>query len=304
MITSEITQLHHTGFEKSGIQIFIKRDDLLAGACQGNKFRKLKYHVKRAEELRKVRLLSFGGAFSNHLYALAYYGHVNGWKTTGIIRGEIDDRNPTIKDLKRWNMELISVSRSVYRLRHKTTFQEKWQQLYPDAYMIPEGGSQVTGMQGIRELPLEIYDQTTQDFAIWVCPFATGATAAGIASNLRAGSRLWACSVLKGLDHKSMLQSFGLPPMVMESITMLEAHLGGFARRNPHVESFIIDFYQQHGIILDPVYTGKMMLALLQKLRTEEFSNPQNILVIHTGGVQGNAGYNFRFNTSLPTRHF
>lgn len=226
---SPITEFKEEDFAERGIQLFMKRDDLLHGPSQGNKFRKLTYHLIEADRLGKSELLSFGGAYSNHLFAMAYQGWNNNTPTIGIMRGEIDPLNPTIRTLRFWGMRLISLSRANYRHRNELSFLKELSSEYPNAYVIPEGGGGEMGMFGIRDMVSEVYEQSDQSFDLWVSPMATGTTAAGILAGLKGVEQLWAFCVLKGFDATASLAPFGLNASQMDRIKAHSAHLGGFA---------------------------------------------------------------------------
>lgn len=301
MDLSRIDQLSDTGFEHRDIQLFMKRDDLINGPCQGNKFRKLKYHIAEAKKQCKTQLLSFGGMYSNHLYALAHFGEKNGWETIAVVRGDRHTDNPSIDFMKNRGMTLIPINRTEYRKRNDPGFKSHWQQRFPKAYMIPEGGSEKLGLLGIEDLAMEINEYSSVQFDKWICPFATGCTAVGLASGVPKGTSVWAFSVLKGLDYIQMLKSYDCTAKVRDHLAIYPAHMGGFARRSIEVEHFIKEFYTKYDIILDPIYSGKMMYSLYQKLVDDTVLRSLKLLVIHTGGTQGNIGYNLRFGTDLPT---
>ncbi len=304
-LITPVTAIHEPDLEEIGWRIFIKRDDLANGPIQGNKFRKLKYHAAEADRLGKTTLLSFGGAFSNHLFALAYFGHRHKVATIGVVRGEIDPDNPTLQAVKQWGMKLIPLSRTTYRQESKNNLVQLWQSRFPRAHIIPQGGSGLLGMLGVSDMVREIHHQSSRTFDFWVCAFGTGATSAGIAAELHSTEQLWSFPVLRGLDHSLMLAAYDLPDSALNRISIVPAHLGGYAKRVPEVEIFIKTFYDRHQIILDPIYTGKMMYCLYRQLLAGEApKNPTSILVIHTGGSQGNQGYNHRFNMDLPVPDF
>ncbi|NND05691.1 MAG: pyridoxal-phosphate dependent enzyme [Saprospiraceae bacterium] len=300
---SPIVKLEEPDLADRGIKVYVKRDDLLYGPSQGNKFRKLTHHLAQAITLEKSELISFGGAYSNHLFALAYVGWKNKLPTIGIVRGEIDQSNPTIKAMQQWGMHLMSLTRTEYRKRHDPSFLGRLQHKYPKAYIIPEGGSGKLGMLGIQDLVREVYEQTAHTFDYWACPIATGATAAGMLSSLKGKTELWTFCVLKGADARKILEPYGLYHSQLERLIPYPAHMGGFAKRSSEIEFFIKHFYAKHNILLDPIYTGKMMFKLYESLNDKVDIYPASILVIHTGGTQGNLGYNMRFGTDLPVPH-
>ena len=302
---SPIQKIEMADLVNRGLEVYIKRDDLIGGAQQGNKFRKLKYHLLKAKELDKQQLLTFGGAFSNHLYATAAVGQQLKWPTIGFIRGEIDPLNPTLLQLKRWNMQLIALSRETYKQRQHPAFLQKLKGSHPMAYIIPEGGSHPLAIKGVRELVQEVYEQTTIKFDYWVCPVGTGSTAAGILQRLKKGEKLIASSVLKGFDALQAVaqQSFG-SAVELDKIISLNASYRGFAKPYKPVEEFIKSFYQSQGILLDPIYLGKVVYHLFQLIKRKYFPASAKILIIHTGGLQGIKGYNYLHGTNLPEPKF
>jgi 1-aminocyclopropane-1-carboxylate deaminase len=295
-IISPIERIVTPLLDEKEIMLFVKREDLIHGPCQGNKFRKLAYQIKQIELLGKSEILTFGGAFSNHIYAVAAAGDQLGIKTRGLIRGEFDPNNPTLQKAQQWGMQLQFVSRSVYRQRHDISYIQQLEKEYPNAYIIPEGGSHPLAYLGLADMVQEIRSQGLEDINHWVCPYASGGTAIGIAQQLLSWETLHAFVVLKGLDPS---KSTSLAPD--HKIVFHEAHYGGFAKRSPTIEDFVRVFYKQHGIILDPLYTGKMMLGLFQSIRDNKIARKSKVLVIHTGGRQGIVGYNYLYRTDLPT---
>ncbi|NND34276.1 MAG: pyridoxal-phosphate dependent enzyme [Saprospiraceae bacterium] len=292
---SPISHLIDPILDQNRINIYMKRDDLIAGACQGNKMRKLKYQVGHLPKINKPQILTFGGAFSNHLYAVAAYGAEVGIETIGIIRGEFDLANPTLKKIRQWGMLLHFVSRSEYSQRNEPAYLRKLQEKFPFAHIIPEGGNHPDAYPGIIEMVNEIRVQHPETIHYWVCPYGTGSTAAGIARGLKKGEMLSAFVVLKGLKLAAEKARFTSQP-----ITFHEAHYGGYAKRCKVIEDFIMEFHARHDIILDPIYTGRMMHALYQQIHQNKIKPGSNIMVIHTGGYQGIIGYNYRFGTDLP----
>jgi 1-aminocyclopropane-1-carboxylate deaminase len=295
-IISPIHRIVIPELEAKEISLFIKREDLIHGACQGNKFRKLAYHLKELRQLGKTEILTFGGAFSNHIFAVAATGHRLGIKTIGLIRGEFDPNNPTLKMAREWGMQLQFLTRGAYRQRYDNHFIQQLEQQYPSAYIIPEGGSHPLAYLGLAEMVSEIRSQGLTDINHWVCPYASGGTAIGIAQQLLSSETLHAFVVLKGFDRA---EAASIIPDC--KIVFHEAHYGGFAKRSPLIEDFVCHFYEQHNIVLDPIYTGKMIHALFQIIRRNKIERKSKVLLIHTGGRQGIVGYNYLHGTDLPT---
>lgn len=298
---SPINKIEEIEFEKRGITLLIKRDDLLHGPCQGNKFRKLKYHLSEFSRSERKRILTFGGAFSNHLYATAAAGHQLNIPTIGLVRGEIDEKNPTVKKIRAWNMDLIPVHRSDYQKKDGKDFLTFLHESYPDAYIVPEGGHHQLAQRGVSELVHEIRTQYTNKINTWVCPYGTGSTALGIIKALTHEETLRSYVVLKGFDlEKTKNQLVNSENISLDYFELIHAHFGGYGKQCPEVENFILDFYSRYHILLDPIYTGKMMHQLYKDIFASKIKEGATIMVVHTGGLQGISGYNYRYGTKLP----
>jgi len=286
---SILTRIDDTVLERQHIELWIKRDDLLHPVISGNKWRKLKYILNHALSLGAETLVSMGGAYSNHLHALAYVGKALGIQTIGFIRGECPEiLTPTLQDMQNWGMKLKFVSRSDYRLlRHY----QGWQDLpglKPGQYWIPEGGSQPLALAGIAELAGEI----TIPYDILCVPCGTGTTLAGMIKVAPAHTSIIGFPALKNADflrsdiEKLLTQAHGNWQL------NLDYHFGGFAKTNAELIAFINDFEAKTGIPLEPVYTGKMLYALYDLIAKPSFKPGMKIIAVHTGGLQGNRGFN------------
>jgi 1-aminocyclopropane-1-carboxylate deaminase len=295
--------------EKSGISLlesgdaFVRklemlREDELHPVVSGNKWRKLKYHLEKAKQQRKKRLISWGGAFSNHLHALAFAGKEMGFETMGMLRGhEVDLDNPTMKDCRDWGMELIPIDRSLYACKHEACVQQDLRVEYPDAYLIPEGGGGYLGVAGCTE----ILGSNSHD--IITLASGTGTTAAGIALRLKEHQELWVFPAngdkeeARGLIRNAIwrqLMNEELSDEIMLKIRLFQDPvLGGFASMRKELVQFMNAFSEQFGIQLDSVYTGRMMFQLAKEL-TKNPRLDKRILAIHSGGLQGNRGMNKR----------
>ncbi len=272
----------------------MKRDDLIGGHAQGNKMRKLKYLIRDAVTQKADTLITFGGAFSNHLYATAWAAQQNNLKSVGYVRGEIDPKNPTMRACAGWGMKLHPLSRTEYRQKDSPEFLEEVRNKYPQVYIIPEGGLSELAMRGMAECAAEIEQHGKYD--VWVVPCATGATLGGLLQGAQGKQEFIAMSLLKGGDFD------GLPPTVGHHrgrTKIVAAHLGGFGKFPAELIAYIKGFHHQHSIFLDPVYTGKMMLRLDELIRHDFFAPGSRLLVLHTGGYQGILGYNYRFGEVL-----
>ncbi len=261
--------------------------DLTAIHPSGNKYFKLKENIAHAKRTGHDTLLSFGGAWSNHIHALAHASREHGLKTIGIIRGE-QPKKPglMLQDVAALGMSLHFVPRHVYRNRNSQAFQELLIARHGDFYMIPEGGSNPRGVAGAREIA-RLLDNVS--FEEVVLPVGTGGTLAGIASSLSPDKRVLGISVLKGaLDLAGTIEGFapGLSNWRLDHA----AHEGGYARVSPRLKAFILDFEIQTDIKIEPVYTGKMLYRLMELLKAGAL---RDVIAIHTGGLQGRRGFKF-----------
>ncbi|MDC7997521.1 1-aminocyclopropane-1-carboxylate deaminase/D-cysteine desulfhydrase [Gilvibacter sediminis] len=271
----------------NGAQLDLLREDLLGGAVQGNKYRKLHYNLQHAQELGAQTLLSFGGAYSNHIAALAAAAASIGMRSIGIIRGEeLQDKweeNPTLGKAVALGMELIFVSRAEYRLRNQESYLIELQEKYPEAYIIPEGGTNDLALQGCRE----ILGAHTQDYDCICVPVGTGGTLAGISQAAMAHQKLIGFPALKG---DFMVDGVAQWTTTSNWELNTDYAFGGYGKITAPLIAFINQFKQAHGIALDPVYTGKMLFGLFELLKADRFPEKSRILAVHTGGLQGIAG--------------
>lgn len=286
---SELNKINDPFLDQHQVSLWIKRDDLLHPIISGNKWRKLKYNLNAALSSGADTLISMGGTYSNHLHALAYVGMRLNLKTIGIIRSEQPaSLTPTLQDMANWGMELHFISRSEYRqYRHY----KHWQDL-PDGntklYWLPEGGANAYALQGIADLMTEI----DIDFDTVCVACGTGATLAGlIEAALETTSVLGFAALKKAAFLQADVQSFLTADRHNWDI-LLDYHQGGFARITPTLTQFMIEFSQKTAIPLEPVYTGKMLFGLYDLITKGYFKPGQRIVALHTGGLQGNRGYN------------
>ncbi|MEU4241000.1 pyridoxal-phosphate dependent enzyme [Actinoplanes sp. NPDC026619] len=240
--------------------LFLKRDDLIHPDFPGNKWRKLKYNVAAAKSAGRSTLLTFGGAFSNHLRATAAAGHHFGLDTIGVVRGEEHQPlNPVLARAAALGMRLTYVDRASYR--RKAELEQQLRETYGDFFLIPEGGANSHALKGCAELVAEI----DQDFDVLCCSSGTGATLAGVATALKPHQRAVGFSALKGdflataVDELQAEFGHRTGNWTIDN----RFHFGGFGKRDATLTSFVDDFEKQHGIALDPVYEGKMMYAIL-----------------------------------------
>lgn len=284
-----------------GISLVIKRDDLIHPFVSGNKFRKLKYNLLQAKAENQSALLTFGGAYSNHIAAVAYAGKENGFQTIGIIRGdELADKiesNPTLNFAQKCGMQFEFVSRETYRLKTEAHFLEQLQQKYGAFYLIPEGGTNAFAIQGCEE----ILTPEDASFDYVACAIGTGGTISGLINSVLPHQKVLGFPALKGEFLQDEIRKF-VRHENWELIT--DYHFGGYGKVSPDLIDWINGFYAQTQIPLDPVYTGKMVFGILDLIAKNYFPENANILLIHTGGLQGIQGMNLKLkNKGLPILH-
>ena len=284
-----------------GISLVIKREDLIHPFVSGNKFRKLKYNLLQAKAENQSTLLTFGGAYSNHIAAVAYAGKENGFQTIGVIRGdELGDKiesNPTLKFAQECGMQFEFVSRETYRLKTEATFLEQLQQQYGAFYLIPEGGTNAFAIQGCEEILTP--EDTSFDFV--ACAIGTGGTISGLINSVLPHQKVLGFPALKGDFLQDEIRNF-VRQDNWELIT--DYHFGGYGKVTNDLIDWINQFYDQTQIPLDPVYTGKMVFGIVDLITKNYFPENSKILLIHTGGLQGIQGMNLKLkNKGLPILH-
>ena len=262
---------------KFKIHLFIKRDDLIHPEVSGNKWRKLKYNLEQARLENKTTLLTFGGAFSNHITATAAAGKLLGFKTIGIIRGEeYQPLNKSLQFAADSGIELYYINRVAYKDKKHIP-----SSLFSDIdsmYILPEGGANVWAVKGCTE----ITDEIQTDFDFICCACGTGTTLAGIAGNLKAHQQALGFPVLKNGDFLTEeIKKFTTADFQL----MTDYHFGGYAKTSPELIQFIKDFYAEHQILLDYVYTGKMMYGIMDLIAKNYFPPESVVIAVHTGGV-------------------
>jgi 1-aminocyclopropane-1-carboxylate deaminase len=290
-----IVRIVDSQLDESGVEVCIKREDLLDQYISGNKFRKLKYNVIEAANLGHDTLLTFGGAYSNHIHALAYAGMIYNFKTIGIIRGELTlPLNPTLQDARKFGMRLCYVSRANYRDKDHPAFIEKLIEDFGKFFLVPEGGSNTNAVRGCTD----IVDETVVGFDYICCTVGTGGTLAGIIAGMDNNKNVLGFPVLKNggflKDTITRLLTDYTTKYFDNWQLMLNYHFGGYAKFDQSLVSFINQFKSLQGIPLDPIYTGKLMYGIFDLVKEGFFKRGDRILAIHTGGLQGIAGFNQR----------
>ena len=285
-------------FPNHGVSLHIKREDTIHEFISGNKYRKLKYNILVAKEAGATRLLTFGGAYSNHIAAVAAAGKYYGFETIGIIRGEElaseITENPTLAFAAACGMQFQFISRSDYRQKDQKYFLELLQENWEMPYIIPEGGTNALAVKGCEEI-LTIKDS---DFDYICCAVGTGGTIAGLINSSVIHQQVLGFPALKGEFLKEEIQKFTKNDRWM---LVNDYHFGGYGKVTPELIAFINDFYSKNKIPLDPIYTGKMVFGVIDLITKGFFPKDSKILMIHTGGLQGIAGMNKKLQTKkLP----
>jgi 1-aminocyclopropane-1-carboxylate deaminase len=288
---------------KKGVDIIVRRDDLIEGNLSGNKFYKLFYNLQAAQKQGHQQILSYGGAYSNHIYALAAAGHEYGFCTIGVIRGERPARlSATLQDAERWGMRLHFLSREDYK-RPVAQIQAELQRAYGDFYFIPEGGANDLGVQGTQILGRALAQKLGEGPAEICVACGTGNTLAGISAGLAnhrfvssATVRVIGFSVLKGAGQlgERVLEQHQLLGIKTNDWCLVSGfHAGGYAKKIPaSVNHFYSVFEQEQALLLDPVYTLKMFWGVAQLLAQNYWCPGTRLILIHTGGLQGRRGFN------------
>jgi len=273
------------------ISLTIKREDLNHPFISGNKLRKLKYNLLQAKAENKTTLLTFGGAFSNHIAAVAYAGKEQGIKTIGVIRGdELFDKieeNPTLKFAQENGMEFEFVSREDYRFKSEIPFIEKLKEKFGDFYLVPEGGTNELAVKGCEEI------LTDEDavFNYVCCAVGTGGTISGLINSALPNQKILGFPALKGDFLIDEIRIFAQKDN-WELIS--DYHFGGYGKINLELIEFINAFFDENKVPLDPIYTGKMFFGVIDLISKKYFPPHSKILLIHTGGLQGIEGMNLK----------
>ena len=272
-----------------GVSLHIKREDTIHPLISGNKYRKLKYNLLEAQKMGHQTLLTFGGAYSNHIAAVACVGHEQGFQTVGVIRGEELEHswqsNPTLALAHAHGMRFHFVSRMDYRHKTEPDFLHKLKKTYGDYYLLPEGGTNDLAVKGCEE----ILTETDTQFDVICCSAGTGGTVAGLINSAQSHQRVLGFSALKGDFLKDEIQKW-VTGTSWELNT--DYHFGGYAKITAELVHFINNFRKNTGIPLDPIYTGKLLFGIFELVKQDVFPKGTQILAIHTGGLQGIAGMN------------
>jgi 1-aminocyclopropane-1-carboxylate deaminase len=288
--------------DNASVKVFIRREDLIHPFVSGNKFRKLKYNLLQAKKENQHTLLTFGGAYSNHIAATAFAGKENGFQTVGVIRGEEleakIDENPTLLFAQDCGMKFEFVSRDAYRMKDTTNFIEKLKIKFGSFYLVPEGGTNEFAVNGCEE----ILNKADEKYDFICCAVGTGGTISGLINSSFEGQKVLGFPALKGDFLQKDIRNFAKN----NNFSLLnEYHFGGYGKVTSELIEFINSFYRKNKIPLDPIYTGKMVFGVIDLIQKKYFPKNAKILLIHTGGLQGVAGMNLQLkNKKLQTIQF
>ncbi|WP_439128527.1 1-aminocyclopropane-1-carboxylate deaminase/D-cysteine desulfhydrase [Polaribacter sp.] len=291
---SENQQVHLPALEEKKVELYIKREDVIHPLVSGNKFRKFKYNLLEAKNQNKKVLLTFGGAFSNHIVANAVAGNLNGFKTIGVVRGDELAKdlektlatNATLREAYKNGMTFEFVSRTRYRDKSKAEFINQLKEKFGDFYLIPEGGTNEFAVQGCKE----ILTRDDANFDYICCAIGTGGTISGLINASEKHQKIIGFPALKGDFLAEEIKKYTIKSKNWSLVN--EYHFGGYAKYNDDLIRFINDFKKQTNIQLDPIYTGKMVFGILDLVKKGYFKKNSKIIAIHTGGLQGIAGFN------------
>jgi len=318
-VTTPLTPLNSRLFKEHHVEVWIKRDDLNHPTFQGNKWHKLKYNLLQAKKLGKTTLITFGGAFSNHIAATAAAAKSYGFKSIGIIRGQELAQNPhkwshTLKNAQQNSMHLEFIDRQTYRNKDSTSYLNALQNQYPDSYILPEGGTNNLAILGFDELMNDIQQQCP-NWTHLFCPVGTGGTFTGLIHFANEIPHTDNPQTKKVIGVAVLKQAEYLIPQIEKWLAILETdktnfdiktqpklstklhqknwqlltqyHDGGYAKKSKAGEIFQQEVEDEFGIFLDPVYTSKMLFAFYDQLKKHNIPRGSKVILLHTGGLQG-----------------
>ncbi|MCG1036233.1 1-aminocyclopropane-1-carboxylate deaminase/D-cysteine desulfhydrase [Polaribacter sargassicola] len=293
-IISKNQQIHLPILKEKEVELYIKREDLIHPFVSGNKFRKLKYNITEAKKQHKKTLLTFGGAFSNHIVATAVAANLNGFKSVGVIRGDelgVDlsktlANNATLREAQKNGMIFEFVSRETYRNKTSEIFINQLKEKFDDFYLVPEGGTNDFAVKGCEE----ILNEEDFNFDYICCAVGTGGTISGLINASKENQKVIGFPALKGDFLQKEIKQF----VKKNKNWCLETnyHFGGYAKYNEDLIGFINNFKEDTGVLLAPIYTGKMVFGILDLIKKNTFKKGAKIVAIHTGGIQGITGFN------------
>lgn len=294
-LPSPVEEIDLPIFREKNIKVFVKREDLIHPLLSGNKWRKLKYNIDHYTSNGYSRMITFGGPFSNHLYAFASACKIFSIAGTAFVRGDgFDANNPTLNHLKECGIEMIFLDREAYKLKQQAKKAMEYLKS-GNVFILPEGGSNKLGMKGVKEMMEEVHSLKPSPDVILVCA-GTGCTASGIIDSTNIKVEVY--PALKGSFMTDLIKQH--VNGVRENFECIEGyHFGGYAKVNEELVEFIVAFRKDTGIPLDTVYTGKMFYGMLERIKNDTYAKGSVLLAIHTGGLQGIEGFNSRFGSKF-----
>ena len=282
--------------QRAGVEVAVLRLDRIDPLISGNKWFKLTGYLQAAHAAGAHGLISLGGAHSNHLHALAAAGKRFGFATVGLLRGH-PQQTPTTLDLERFGMQLHWLGFSGYRARHEAGFWQPWLARYPAFHPVPEGGGGLAGALGCMTLVGQVREQLGDvgwdDYDGWWLAAGTGTTLAGLLLAEAPQRRIYGALAVPE-DHGVAPQIEAILQAAHRSecnLELIDASRGGFARVDDTLTGFIHDSESASGLLLEPLYTGKALLALKQAVDAGRFATGQRLVFVHTGGLQGRRGF-------------
>tara|TARA_B100001142_G_scaffold32048_2_gene28388 strand:+ start:1626 stop:2546 length:921 start_codon:yes stop_codon:yes gene_type:complete len=283
-------EINLPSLKKYNVNIFVKREDLIHPIISGNKFRKLKYNIEKAIKDKKDEIISFGGAYSNHLLALAFIGKLSNLKTIGIIRGEELKQkklNSTLKRCKDFGMKFIFISRNEYKRRNEIKYINSIKVKFRNAFIVPEGGTNYLGVKGCEE----ILNKEDSFFDVICCPVGSGGTISGLINSKNNVQKILGFSALKNSKIKNVITKF-----VNNNDWKVfdDMFFGGYSKVDYELVNFINKTYDQTGILFDPIYNSKMLFQIIYMISNDKWLYGKNILLINTGGIQSIDEVNLR----------
>ena len=283
-----IDELHLPELSGKNLHADVLRLDKIHSVISGNKWFKLKYYLQEAVEKKCKTIITFGGAYSNHIIATAFAAKEFHLKSIGIIRGEEPSQlSHTLILAKEYGMDLIFISRNEYSKKDDDDFINKLQLKYPDSLIIPEGGAGIKGIAGSSEI-LKLTNSNVYTHIL--CAIGTATTFLGLANAANLNQQIIGICVLKGMNDllqqkKNFLKD---EKQVNNCYINYDYHFGGYAKMNDELFHFMNSFYHKTGVPTDFVYTAKLFYAVFDLIKKDFFPHASKLLIIHSGGLQGN----------------